>query len=420
MRVLQVNNFESINGGSDRVYQLTTNLLLEKGHEVATLACGEQPFSNEKISYLLPRNSYFVANPLKTAANIRDFISRPAASKLVDQIVEEFSPDVVHLHIFYGQLSSSILARFKHHGIPCVMTVHEYRMLCPVSTLFNEASGICEKCPSGGYVNTVTNRCNRGSVAASVLSMVESSIRDHKYNYLQHIDQFFMVSDFCRVKHIQYLPSIDAKSSVLYNFVPDTVGRPSTFATHNQMMPEKYYLYCGRLSKEKGVRILCKVFASSPNMRLRIAGDGPLAPELRKEFARFSNIEFLGKLETQALKAEISGSWFTIVPSEWYENNPMSVLESFAQGVPVLGATIGGIPELVIDGKTGYGFAPSNEASLQSTLEQADSISLEERNDLVLNCLAMIEKRHSVEAHYEQLIAGYKRAIAAVSADSAV
>lgn len=420
MRVLQVNNFESINGGSDRVYQLTTNLLLEKGHEVATLACGDSSFNEKKTTYLLPRNGYFVANPLKTAANIRNFISRPAASRLIDKIVEEFRPDVVHLHIFYGQLSSSILSRIKHHKIPAVMTVHEYRMLCPVSTLFNESGGICEECPSGGYVNSVIKRCNRGSVAASALSMLESSIRDKKYDYLDHVDHFFMVSDFCRAKHIQYLPNIAAKSSVLYNFVASNVALSSTRAEQEQEEEGRSYLYCGRLSKEKGVRLLCKVFERLPRMRLRIAGDGPLAPGLKEEFGRVPNIEFLGKLDSQALKKEIARSWFTIVPSEWYENNPMSVLESFAQGVPVLGASIGGIPELVVNGSTGYVFAPSNEASLLSTLQLAESISMEERNKLVRNCLAMIESRHSVDTHYEQLIAGYKRAIAAARTASVV
>jgi glycosyltransferase involved in cell wall biosynthesis len=373
MRILQVNNFEELGGGSDRVFQLTTNMLLERGHEVATLACGTTPFNNQKSTYLLPRNGYFALNPFRTLTNIRNFVSRPETADMFDRIVEEFRPEVVHLHIFYGQISSSILERIKHHGIPCVMTVHEYRMICPVSTLFKEEKGVCEDCAGKKYHNAVLGRCNRGSVAASMLSALECIVRDSKFDYLSHIDYFFMVSKFCRDKHIEYLPQIAEKSSVLYNFV--NIDHRNTYAEKSNPAPIRgRYLYCGRLSKEKGVDFLCDVFMSRPDDILHIAGDGPLRDELRAKYSGCKNIKFLGKLNSNDLKDEISQAWFTIVPSEWYENNPMSVLESFAQGVPVLGADIGGVSELVLDGGTGYLFKPSNKASLVSALEKSTAV----------------------------------------------
>ncbi|TDP71432.1 glycosyltransferase involved in cell wall biosynthesis [Roseateles toxinivorans] len=407
MRVLQLNNFEAIGGGSDRVYQLTTRLLRSKGHQVATLACGDEPFDKDKQSHLLPRNGYIERNPLATLRNIRDFVYRPAAAAMIDEIVETHRPEVAHLHIFYGQLSSSVLQRLRHHRVPCVMTVHEYRMLCPVSTLFTEREGVCEKCAGGQLRHVVLNRCNRGSLAASMLSALECSVRDRRFNYLEHVDHFLMVSHFCRDKHIQYLPAIADKSSVLYNFVAAEPER----SDFEQPGADRRYLYCGRLSREKGVSLLCDSFAQRPTETLLLAGDGPLGDELRARYADCPNIRFLGKLGAAELASQIRQAWFTIAPSEWYENNPMAILESFALGTPVLAADIGGIPELVIPGETGLLFAPSDPASLARSLDTASLMPPEERARLSARAVQMIAAHHGPEHHYQLLMAGYAKAI---------
>src|SRR5690349_15881836 len=138
MRVLQINNFEEIQGGSDRVFQLNTRILLDRGHEVATLACGEVSFDSRKHSVLLQRNGYLQSNPLATYRNIRNFFYRKEAASSIRTLVRDFRPDLAHLHIFYGQLSSAVLDALQGLGVPCVMTVHEYRMLCPISTMYAE------------------------------------------------------------------------------------------------------------------------------------------------------------------------------------------------------------------------------------------------------------------------------------------
>ena len=406
MRILQINNFETIGGGSDRVYQLTTQLLLNKGHEVATLSCGDKSFSPSKYTVLLKRNGYFRDNPLATVRNIFTFIYRPEAARALDELVATFRPDVIHLHIFYGQLSSSILCRLRVHNIPTVMTVHEYRMLCPVSTLFTQPLGVCERCAGSHYHFAVRHRCNRDSVAASLLSALECSIRDHLFNYTEHIDHFLMVSRFCLDKHVQYLPAIAAKSSVLYNFVETTNGGGIPSA-------QRYFLYCGRLSTEKGLMLLCEAFTHRPNSVLKIAGDGPLAEELHKRFSAYRNICFLGKLETEALQARIREAWFTIAPSEWYENNPMSILESFAQGTPVLGARIGGIPELVLADQTGLLFEPSDPQSLNRALDKAEVMDGATRQSMAVQALKLTNERHSADHHYKQLLASYTTVTAA-------
>lgn len=403
MRILQLNNFEAIGGGSDRVYQLTTRMLLDHGHDVATLSCGDQSFDSRKKTVLLPRNGYFSPNPIQTLCNIRDFVYRPDAAEAIEGLVHSFKPDIAHLHIFYGQLSSSVIAALRRLQVPCVMTVHEYRLLCPISTLYTQTQGVCERCATGEKRNAIALRCNRGSPFASLLSASESWVRDRYFNYLDHIAHFFMVSEFCRNKHSEYLPAILQKSSVLYNFI----GDDDIAEVPNDVAVGAPFLYAGRLSHEKGVALLCSALRDRPQQCLRIAGDGPLAEPLRSEFADCSNIKFLGKLTSAQLKEEMRQAKFTIVPSEWYENNPMSVLESFGIGTPVIGADIGGIPELVQQGSTGIIFAPSNKASLLQALDDAYGMSGDERNSLGREALDLIRHHHSEAGYYARLIASY-------------
>jgi len=405
MRILQINNFEAIGGGSDRVYQLTTQMLLDRGHELATLSCGEHSFDERKRTFLLQRNGYIERNPLRTLHNVSQFISRPQAAQAIDKIVAEFKPDVAHLHIFYGQLSSSVLTRLKAHRIPTVMTVHEYRMICPVSTLYTEKLGVCERCAGGHYMNAISNRCNRNSTAASILSALEARVRDQRYNYLEHIDHFLMVSRFCLDKHAQYMPDIRSRASVLYNFV-------ELDAERTQSSVSRTLLYCGRLSQEKGLDLLCGAMKQRPDVQLLIAGDGPLGDSLRVRYAKVANIQFLGKLDAPTLRRHIREAWFTIAPSEWYENNPMAILESFASGTPVIGAAIGGIPELVVPDQTGLLFAPSNQTQLLAAIDTAMSMSALARSQLSDMAVKMVEQRHSAASHYAQLMVGYQAAAA--------
>jgi glycosyltransferase involved in cell wall biosynthesis len=157
---------------------------------------------------------------------------------------------------------------------------------------------------------------------------------------------------------------------------------------------------------------MCEAFAKRPHLDLRIAGDGPLTEELKTRFASNSNIKFLGKLDPIELKMELSAARFSITPSEWYENNPMAILESFALGTPVIGSDIGGIPELVTQNKTGFLFSPSDLNSFLSTLDQANSTSIEKRHKMGEMAIELIRDRHSESGYYEQLLRGYQNALA--------
>jgi glycosyltransferase involved in cell wall biosynthesis len=406
MKVLQINNHESNKGGSDHVYHQTTNLLIEKGHDVATLSCDENKFSYNSKSKILRSNQYHSKNPLRTLKNTRDFIYRRETERAVESIVSNFRPDVAHLHIFYGHISSSVLVALRRMKIPTVMTVHEYRMLCPISTLYRSYEGICEKCACGEKINVIINKCNKNSYLSSTLSYIETSFRDKFVNYRDFIDHFFMVSNFCLNKHTEYIPEIEKKSSVLYNFI-----QPNDLKAGHDVEKKQPFLYVGRISFEKGLHLLCTAFKLRPEFRLRIAGDGPLLNSLIDEFGEAKNIEFIGKIHSDQVKKEMQGARFTVLASEWYENNPIAVLESFAAGVPVIAADIGGIPELVYSGKTGYTFTPSSVSSLVEALDQANSTSDQQRNYMGERARALVRQRHNKDNHYDLLISGYTEAI---------
>lgn len=407
MRILQINNFEDIRGGSDRVYQLTTRLLLDEGHELATVACGTHSFDSRKVSLLLTQNGYLNINPIETLRNIKQFVFRSETEIRVKELVKTFQPDIAHLHIFYGQLSSAVLKALNDLKIPCIMSVHEYRILCPISTMYTQRQGICERCAKGNVWQAVANRCNRNSVLASGLSAYEAWVRDRKYSYLSSIDYFLMVSEFCRDKHIKYRPEIEKHSAVLYNFINDK----DIASSPRKLKIDAPFVYAGRISHEKGLGLLCMAFAKRPEFQLRVAGSGPSQDVLQQEYGHLPNIHFLGKLGSSQLQEELSSAKFSIVPSEWYENNPMSILESFGVGTPVIGAAIGGIPELVHHGKTGMLFQPSDLESLLATLDVASQITPEARQSLGLNAISLIRNRHTERAYYQQLMHAYKVAI---------
>lgn len=406
MRVLCINNHEQIGGGAERVYQGTAQLLMAAGHRVTTLSCGHTAFDPRTQGVLLPPNPYIDRrSPWKSLRNLARYVYWPRAAEAISDLVVRFKPDVAHLHIFYGQLSSSILPALRKLGVPTVMTVHDYRLLCPVSTLYTPTLGICERCAGGQQRHAVVHRCNRGSTVASALSALEATVRDARFDYVEHIDHFLMVSRFCRDKHLQHRPAIASCSSVLQNFV--TPARE--ISTPDRQ--DRYVLFAGRFAPEKGLDLLCEAFAELPagSGRLELAGGGPLYEQFRRRFGSHPSIRLLGRLGSDELGAKMRGAWLSVAPSEWYENNPMSVLESMAQGTPVLGAAIGGIPELIKDGASGWLFKPSDRASLRDRLQEALRIDPEQRAAMGHAAWQHVRNHNTPEAHLQRLVEVYRQ-----------
>jgi len=246
------------------------------------------------------------------------------------------------------------------------MTAHELKAICPAATMRN-SGGVCERCKDGSFLNVLTHRCIKDSWAPSALVAVETLVHRGLDSYKKNINKVITPSRFYLEKYVEWGWPRE-KLVYIPNYVDATKLSP-------QYEPGSYFLYFGRLSVEKGVPTLIKA-ASAAQIPLKIVGTGPDEAALKTLAQGLpGNIEFLGYRSGDDLHNLIRNSKAVILTSEWYENAPMTVLESFALGKPVIGARIGGIPELVIDGETGWSFTSGNVPDLAQVLEQTNQRS---------------------------------------------
>ncbi len=405
MKVLQINNYHFLKGGSEKVYFETSELLEKKGHEVIHFSVRDENISEtEDLKYFVNPIQYKDVSFFTKLKNIKRFIYSAEAKENLEKLILEKKPDIAHLHIFYGRLSNSILPVLKKYNIPTVMTVHEYRMLCPIYTMLDKEGNICEKCANGNYIHCVLKKCNKGDIFNSTISAFECFIRDKFFPYEKHIDKFIMVSKFIMDRHIKYKPELKEKAVQIYNFVNSDFKKELKFLHNN------YYLYFGRLSREKGLFTLIKAWKNFPDLYLKIVGTGDLEKEIRDfiNTNKINNINLLGYKYGVELKEIIENAKFVIVPSEWYENNPMSLIESFSEGTPVIGAEIGGIPELVKNGITGFLFKPKNIDSLIQSIKKAENLSKPDYINISKNAYKFAKENFNSEIYYKRLINIYK------------
>ncbi len=336
-----------------------------------------------------PWSEYFVTardyrRPRFGWSGLRDAVSlvwnTEAAAKL-EALLQQVRPDVAHLHNIYHHLSPSILPVLRRHGIPVVMTLHDLRLLCPAIHMLRRGE-ICERCRGGHFHQAVLGRCVKDSLAASLLAATETFHQRSRRLYEDQVDLFLCPSRFIRDKYLAWgFPA--AKLKHLPNFVdleqwhPDRIPRDQS--------PDAY-LYFGRLSPEKGLATLLQAHSrwekghaagdiSTPPLTLLIAGDGPSDRDLRQlaKSLKLQNVEFMGPLPPDALRTALGRSRFTVLPSEWYENSPMSTLESLAAGIPQVGTRLGGIPEMIEEGRNGILVEPRNPENLLQGLVAASA-----------------------------------------------
>ncbi len=408
MKILQINNFHYLNGGADKVYLETAKLLTGKGHEVQFFSTkNERNESSKYEKYFVEDIDYFKLKNIseKGKAALRFIYYKKAASNL-SELIEEHKPDIAHLHVFQGRLSCSILPVLKRHKVPIVFSLHEYKILCPVYTLLDNKSEICEACQGKRFYNCLLKRCNRNSVSQSFVSTVESYLRDRLYPIEKYADHIIMVSDFIYEKHIQYRPQLASKSSRLYNF-------NCSEATHQKSARGNYFLYFGRLSPEKGIITMLEAFSKKPDFKLKIVGTGIMESDIKKfiEANSMNNVELLGYKIGKELNDIISQASFTIVPSEWYESFGLIIIESMALGTPVIGANIGAIPELIEHQSNGFLFETKNSSDLLKQMEKADSVSDDAYQLFADNAQNFALNNFRKDDYYNTLISIYTNSI---------
>jgi len=325
------------------------------------------------------------------------------AARNLDALLHEVRPDVAHIHNIYHHLSPSILPVLAKHRIPVVMTLHDLRLLCPAIHMLRDGE-VCERCRGGRLWQAVAGRCVKDSAAASALAALETWNQRSRGLYESVVSRFLCPSAFYAEKYAEWgYP--DERLEHVANFVDLERWRPVAEA------PDAACLYFGRLSREKGLGTLLRAHAawrdrraadgSTPPPALMIAGSGPAEAELHALASDlgFADDVFLGPLAPDDLRALLPRMRFTVLPSEWYENGPFSLLESLACGVPVVGADIAGIPECLDDGVDGVLFPHGDVGGLADALERADALGPEARSA----ARARTERNHDRTAHMNRL-----------------
>lgn len=401
MRILYANKYYYLKGGCERVLFTEMELMKARGHEVAIFASQHpQNQPSEYAGHFSEEENYFNAPLLHKAKAAVKIVYSLETLRKFGEVIDAFKPDLVHAHNVYAQLSSAVLDAAKKRGVPAVLTAHDYKLVCP-SYMMLDHGKICEKCIDGNYLNCFLTSCHKENRMASAVYTVESYFNAWLGKY-DAVKKFICPSDFIRSKLAHRFP--EGQLTVLNN--------PADLSAFNpKFQDEGYYLFTGRLSKEKGVFTLIQAFKDL-GLPLKIAGTGPLEAECRKMAEGVPNIQLVGYQSGKDLEALYQGAHACVVPSEWYENAPLSVIEPLGYAKPVIAARIGGIPELMRDGESGYLFTAFDPEDLKAKVLQLQALSTADYGALCRKAREWALDQFSLERHYEGLLKIYEQALA--------
>jgi len=401
MNVLFANNFYYLRGGSERVFFDEMELLKQGGHQVTPFSRSFEQNQPTEFSCYFPSPLAYqgVSLSQKVGAALK-LIYSPEVRHQAGRLMDRVRPDLVHCHNIYGRLTTAVLDAAKQRGIPVVMTLHDYKLVCPAYLMLRN-NEVCALCNGRDFRHCVMGRCHKGELFSSLVYAAEAYMSRLLHKYAA-VNAFLCPSRFLLDRH-RDAGFPESKLNLVPNFI-DLDGFTPNFA------PGSYVLYAGRLSHEKGVATLLKA-AAGLTVPLKIVGDGPLRDELER-FALengLHHVEFLGYRSGLELKRLFSDAAFLVFPSEWYENAPMTILEAFALGKPVLGSNLGGTPELVQEGLTGSIFRAGDVEELRERLAELlrDPERLEQMGRAGRR---LVEARHGAENHYRMLMDLYQTA----------
>jgi len=374
MKILLV-NWSWYPTGGDWTYVDNVRALYEMhGHEVIPLSTiNEKNVPVKQPAYFVNSPDYKQLNKNKSLLNsykaVRSSIVSSDALKKVEQALAENDIQIAHLHNIHHYITPAIIWKLKKAGVKIIWSLHDYKIICPES-LFISNGKICEKCIGGNFFHCTINKCKKNSLPASMLASADAYFY-HKSGIYKKVDAYLCPSNFLKNKFSSFGFS-DSRlhvSNLCYNIplIDNFIKEYDNIATTGKQ--ERYILYVGRIENIKGIRTLIYAVKGS-GIKLKIAVTGAADEELRAfvKVEQLNNIEFLGFQNKQSVFELTHHSEFVVCPSEWYENFPFSVIESFLFSKPVVGSNIGGIPELVKHGETGYLFEPGNVNDLREKL----------------------------------------------------
>lgn len=365
MKVLQINKFLYPKGGAETYLFQLAKALKAIGMEVEFWGMEDKKnIVKDTFNSFAKNISYQDKTFLEAFSNARRTIYSSENKKRISKILDVFQPDLVHLHNYNFQLTPSILPEIKKRGIKIVQTIHDSQMVCPYHRLYNfQKEIVCTKCVSGNFYNCINDKCFDGSFFKSLIGATESYYYHRLKYYEKYIDRFISPSFFLadlikkRIKNKEF--------EVIPNFTEklmDISGKE-----------ENFYLYYGRISNEKGILELIAEFKELP-LQLIIIGKGEQEDVLKKHIENSSNIHFLGSKSGKELFKYVVEARYVIQPSKGLENCPMTVIEAFTYGTPVIAANHSGFKDLIRHKETGYLLNFNDQKNLKKQLLKIDQL----------------------------------------------
>lgn len=373
--LLKINNYFYRRGGAEAVFLDHIAMFEQAGWDVVPFAMQHElnpssPWSDYFVSEIEYGHETGTLNKFKQAAKI---IYSFEAQRNLQRLIERINPTIAHAHNVYHHLSPAIFSTLKSAGIPTVMTVHDLKLACPSYKMLRDAK-VCEDCKGGRIHNVLVHRCIKGSTVLSAVVLAETALHRSLGLYRNNLDRLVVPSRFYIDKLVEW--SWPREKMV---YIPNFVD---VHAFDTGWTEGDYFAFAGRLAPEKGIDTLIRASALA-KQKLVIAGTGPEEASL-KELAQAlgADVVFAGYLSGKALHRLIGEAKALVLPSEWYENAPISVLEAYALETPVIGARIGGIPEMILEGETGFMAAPGDAQELAAALEAMNELSAAQRREM--------------------------------------
>ncbi len=392
MKILMVNKFLYPNGGSETYMFKLGAYLKSIGHEVEYFGMEHEGrcVSNSLGLYTETMDFHDSSTFKKIKLSLKTIYSKEAKDKML-AVLENFKPDVVHLNNFNFQLTPSIIYAVKEYDkkynkkIKLIYTAHDFQLICPNHMMMDiHTNTPCEKCIGSNFKNCTINKCIHNSTLKSLLGTLEAEIYN-KSGIYNRIDNIVCCSEFMK-KMLDTNPVFKNKTVTLHNFIDKIEPKKSK--------KEDYVLYFGRFAEEKGIETLI----GAKNTNFICAGSGPIEDKVNNA----NNLKNIGFKTDNELEELIRKAKCTVYPSIWYENCPFSIMESIMYQTPVIASNIGGIPELIDDGKTGYLIPPNDSLALDEAINRLDNSTLE---NMVSNCSK--KEFDTIETYTEKLLKIY-------------
>ena len=381
-RILVVHNRYQLAGGEDAVVDAEIALLRYNGHTVE--------------AYL--RDNHELTDMTAFNAFAQSLWSRRSGDELA-KIAQEFRPDVIHAHNTFALVSPSIYWQASRLGIPLVQTLHNFRLLC-VQAMFLHENQPCEDCLGHLPWRGVARKCYRDSRLQSAAVAAMLGMHRALGTYRHKVTRYIALNEFCRQKFIEGgLPA--SRIAVKPNFV-DIEAQPAAVRNGG--------LYVGRLAPEKGIDVLVRAVRKLPRVTLDVIGTGPEDGKLDEAGPQLNR---LGWLQPADIFDRMRRAAYLVMPSVWYENFPVTLLEAFANGLPVIASRLGALRELIEHGRTGLLFEPGSPDDLARHIAWAEAFP-EKMRAMGENARAVYEARYTPQENYRLLTGIYEEALGAV------